>query len=75
MSFICKYCGMEFSNLEDLLWNSCSKNPNGGKHVPYEGSHANPFYCKYCGMEFSNLEDLLWNSCSKNPNSGKHEPL
>ena len=34
MSFICKYCGMEFSNLEDLVFNYCSNNPNSGKHEP-----------------------------------------
>ncbi len=75
MAFYCKYCGEEYSDLSRLLNYSCSRNPNGNYHQPYEGCHANPFYCKYCGEEYSDLSRLLNYSCSRNPNGNYHEPL
>ena len=81
MSVYCKLCGEEFSNLRDLVNNSCRNHPNGawnGNHQIYEGSHTNPFCCKFCGEEFSSLHDLVNNTCRNHPNGGynrKHEPL
>lgn len=37
MSFYCKFCGEEFSNLQDLVNSDCRNHPNGSyscKHEP-----------------------------------------
>lgn len=81
MSVYCKLCGEEFSNLRDLVNNSCRNHPNGawnGNHQAFEGSNTEYFYCKLCGEEFSSLHDLVNNTCRNHPNggyNGKHEPL
>lgn len=79
MSFYCKFCGEEFSDLSRLLNSYCNRHPNGGGnyHQAYEGSNTNPFYCKYCGETFSDLSRLLNSYCNRHPNGGGnfHEPF
>jgi len=72
--FHCQYCGTERSSISSLTASSCSKNPNGKYHVPYEGSEKSKFACKYCGTERSSISSLTASSCSKNPNGKYHHP-
>ena len=71
----CKYCGKEASSVFHLTTGSCSNNPEGKNHVPYEGSEKSKYTCKYCGKEASSIFHLTASSCSKNPNGKKHVPL
>lgn len=71
----CKYCGHERSSVSGLTGGSCSKNPEGKYHVPYEGSQKSKYACKYCGHERSSISGLTGGSCSKNPNGKYHVPL
>ena len=73
--FYCKYCGHERSSVSGLTGGSCSKNPEGKYHVPYEGSQKSKYACKYCGHERSSISGLTGGSCSKNPNGKYHVPL
>ena len=42
----CKYCGSSSSSISGLTSGSCSKNPEGKKHVPYEGDEkSNTIVC------------------------------
>lgn len=74
--FVCKYCGTASSSVAGLTNGSCSKNPAGGRHVPYEGSTTEKKYaCMYCGQQNTNIASLTGGSCSKNPSSKKfHVP-
>ena len=71
----CKYCGKSYSSVRDLTGSSCSNNPEGKYHVPYEGSEKSKYECKYCGKSYSSIRDLTGGSCSKNPNGKYHVPL
>ena len=71
----CKYCGVSYSSLRGLTSGSCSKNPEGKYHVPYEGSEKSKYECKYCGHVSSSISNLTGTSCSKNPNGKYHVPL
>ena len=71
----CKYCGDERSSISSLTSFSCSKNPEGKYHVPYEGSEKSKYECKYCGDERSSISSLTNGSCSKNPSGKYHVPL
>lgn len=71
----CKYCGHERSSVSGLTSGSCSKNPEGKYHVPYEGGEKSKYACKYCGHERSSISGLTGGSCSKNPNGKYHVPL
>ena len=71
----CKYCGSSYSNIRSLTNGSCSKNPEGKYHVPYEGSEKSKYECKYCGSSYSSIRSLTNGSCSKNPHGKYHEPL
>ena len=71
----CKYCGHERSSVSGLTGGSCSKNPEGKYHVPYEGSQKSKYACKYCGHERSSISGLTGGSCSKNPEGKYHVPL
>ena len=73
--FYCKYCGHERSSVSGLTGGSCSKNPEGKYHVPYEGDEKSKYACKYCGHERSSISGLTGGSCSKNPNGKYHVPL
>ena len=73
--FYCKYCGHERSSVSGLTGGSCSKNPEGKYHVPYEGSQKSKYACKYCGHERSSISGLTGGSCSKNPSGKYHVPL
>jgi ribosomal protein S14 len=70
----CQYCGTERSSISSLTGSSCSKNPSGKYHVPYEGSEKSKYACKYCGTERSSISSLTGSSCSKNPNGKYHIP-
>ena len=71
----CKYCGKSYSSISNLTSFSCSKNPEGKNHVPYEGSEKSKYECKYCGKSYSSISNLTSFSCSKNPNGKNHVPL
>ena len=75
----CKYCGMEFSSVRNLINNYCMKHPagkNGFHHELYEGSEKPQYTCKYCGMTFKTLRILTNNYCQRHPagRSRSHEP-
>ena len=70
----CLYCGTERSSISNLTSSSCSKNPDGKYHVPYEGSEKSKYNCKYCGTERSSISNLTSSSCNKNPNGKYHLP-
>ena len=71
----CKYCGHSSSSVKNLTGTTCSKNPEGKYHVPYEGSEKSKYECKYCGHVSSSISNLTGTSCSKNPNGKYHVPL
>ena len=68
------YCGSSSSSISGLTSGSCSKNPDGNKHVPYEGDEKSKYECKYCGSSSSSISGLTSGSCSKNPHGNKHVP-
>jgi len=70
----CLYCGTERATISILTSSSCSKNPNGKYHVPYEGSVKSKYECKYCGTGRASISILTSSSCSKNPNGKHHVP-
>lgn len=72
--YYCKYCGTNATSIFSLTNNPCSKNPNKGKHVLYEGSEKSQYTCKFCGSKTSTIFSLTNNPCSKNPNGRYHEP-
>ena len=76
----CRYCGIEANNVTDLVKNSgsCSYNPQGESHVPYEGnSEKSQHTCKYCGKNARSIESLVKysGSCNKNPQGKNHVPM
>jgi DNA-directed RNA polymerase subunit RPC12/RpoP len=73
--FFCKYCGTKHSSVAGLTASNCNKNPNGGKHVPYEGSTTEKAYvCMYCGTKHSTIAGLTASNCNKNPEGRHHVP-
>lgn len=74
MKIHCQYCGTERSSVSSLTSSTCSKNPTGKYHSPYEGSEKTKYTCKYCGTERLNISSLTSSSCSKNPNGKYHVP-
>jgi transcription elongation factor Elf1 len=72
--FHCLYCGTDRSSISSLTSSSCSKNPEGKYHVPYEGSEKSKYTCKYCGTDRSSISSLTSSSCSKNPKGKYHIP-
>ena len=76
--FACKYCGMEFSSVRDLIINWCQNHPlgkQGHHHELYEGGKKQQYTCKNCGRTYRTLVDLTRNSCQRNPSGNKcHEP-
>lgn len=71
--FYCKCCGEKYSSVSSLASGHCSRNPNGGHHVPYEGGEKSKYTCKYCGSQYQTLSSLTSGYCSKSP-TGKHFP-
>ncbi|TXJ34277.1 hypothetical protein EPJ69_02685 [Brachyspira aalborgi] len=69
------YCGVSYVSISSLTANSCSRNPIGKYHVPYEGDEKSKYECKYCGSLSSSISRLTEESCSKNPYGKYHEPL
>lgn len=72
--FHCLYCGADRSSIQSLTNSTCTKNPNGKYHVPYEGSEKSQYTCKYCGSERSSILSLTNSTCTKNPNGKYHIP-
>jgi hypothetical protein len=76
--YFCKYCGMEFSDVRNLVTNWCQNHPNGKNgmhHELYEGSEKQQYTCKYCGLSYRSLRDLTINNCQRHPEGrGHHEP-
>ena len=70
----CKYCGRTAFSVSLLTGMSCKKNPEGNKHVPYEGSEKPKYECKYCGRSGFSISSLTGMSCKNSP-SGYHIPL
>jgi hypothetical protein len=70
----CLYCGADRPSILSLTNATCSKNPNGKHHVPYEGSEKSKYNCKYCGTDRPSILSLTNASCSKNPNGKHHIP-
>ena len=70
----CLYCGTERSSISSLTSSTCSKNPEGKYHVPYEGGTKSKYTCKYCGTERSSISSLTSSSCTKNPKGKYHIP-
>lgn len=73
-NFYCKYCGTKYSSVSGLTAATCSRNPDGKKHVLYEGSEKSQYTCKHCGTKYSSITGLTAASCSRNPHGKKHEP-
>lgn len=71
----CQFCGTERSSILSLTAASCSKNPNGKYHSPYEGSEKLKYTCKYCGTERSSILNLTSATCNKNANGHYHVPV
>ncbi|GHU56830.1 hypothetical protein FACS189442_5680 [Spirochaetia bacterium] len=69
----CKWCGQKFPNVTQLSQGYCLKNPDGKKHVLYEGSEKAEYECKHCGRKFGNLTLMSQVSCLKSPGKS-HEP-
>ena len=72
--YYCKYCGDSATSIHSLTFRSCSQNPEGKNHVPYEGSEKKQYYCMYCGDSATSIHSLTFRSCSKNPYGKKHVP-
>lgn len=72
-NFYCKYCGTKMSSISGLTSNSCSMNPNKGKHVLYEGSEKAKYSCKHCGTKSNSFSGLVHNHCSRNESGKYHE--
>jgi len=76
--FFCKYCGMEYPDVRNLVNNQCRNHPlgkHGYRHELYEGSVKQQYTCKNCGMIFRSMRDLTRNLCRKNLSGNKcHEP-
>ena len=72
-NYLCKFCGTKMSSISALTTNSCSMNPNKGKHVLYEGSEKAQYSCKHCGTKNSSFSALVHNSCSRNSDGKYHE--
>jgi DNA-directed RNA polymerase subunit RPC12/RpoP len=75
----CKWCGMSFSDVRNLVNNACPRNPwgqAGSKHELYEGSEKPKYVCKYCGQTFRTIGDMsATRTCGRNPAGNKrHEP-
>ena len=74
--FLCKHCGLEFSDIRTLTSNICSNHPSGAgrRHELYEGGVKTQYVCKHCGMTYRALRDLTRNRCTKDPSGkGRHE--
>ena len=72
--FYCKYCGHERSSVSGLTSGSCSKNPEGKYHVPYEGDKKEMYSCKYCGSSYYTIKELTSELCLRNPKGKFHVP-
>lgn len=72
--YYCKWCGSSASSVSSLTSGSCSKNPVGRKHEPYEGEEKKFYFCKYCGTRGSSISSLTSGSCSKSPTK-RHVPM
>jgi hypothetical protein len=75
----CKWCGMSFPDVRNLVNNNCQRNPwgqTGRKHELYEGSEKPQYVCKYCGQTFRTIGDMsVTKTCWKNPDGNKrHVP-
>ena len=73
--FFCNYCGSGYDSVGALTNGTCTKNPNGKNHVPYEGGIKSRYVCKYCGSGYSSIGSLTNGTCNKNPNSKSHVPM
>jgi len=75
--FYCKYCGMQYDDVRNLVNNQCQNHPlgkHGHRHELYEGGVKQQYTCKYCGRVFRSMLDLTRNFCQKNPSGNKcHE--
>ncbi len=72
-NFYCKWCGRNYSSVSSLVQGACGLNPEGKKHVLYEGGEKSQYTCKLCGRNYPKLSSLVQGSCSKSPNK-KHQP-
>ncbi|NLN01713.1 MAG: hypothetical protein GX174_07410 [Lentisphaerae bacterium] len=73
--FYCVHCGQKYGELRSLVSNSCTRNPDGRYHEPYDGDVAGDFTCKYCGRTYRDIRNMVANSCPKNPvRGGRHSP-
>jgi nitrate reductase cytochrome c-type subunit len=78
--YYCKWCGIEYDDIRNLVTNNCQNNPDKSrphKHELYEGSEKSQYFCKYCGMGYRDLRNLTRNHCQKHPPGHpghNHEP-
>ncbi|MDR0927299.1 MAG: hypothetical protein LBO69_05985 [Ignavibacteria bacterium] len=71
--YYCKYCGSHYDSIAQLVGQNCYKNPDGKRHVLYEGSTQKKEYvCKHCGAHAGNIARLTGLTCPKNRNGNKH---
>lgn len=70
--YYCELCGAEFTSVQSLTINSCSRIK--GKHKLYEGSPKSEYTCKYCGQKSHSIRTLTMNRCHKNPYDNRHAP-
>lgn len=78
-SVYCKWCGMKFADVRNLIINTCQKNPagyTGHKHELYEGTEKTQYVCKFCGRIFRTIGDMGVNlNCTNSPHANRrHEP-
>ena len=69
----CKWCGVNYPTIANLVANTCSRNPEGKYHALYEGSEKSKYSCKFCGVSYPTIGNLTASSCQKSPNK-KHQP-
>ena len=69
MVYYCKKCGMQFTDMQRLVYEGCCE---GGKHEPYRGVETGPWHCVKCGTTFNNFRTLVYERCCR---GGKHEPV
>ncbi len=78
--FYCEYCGADYTSVQALTRNKCSRHPEGaykGNHKLYEGGEKSKYTCKYCGSTFSTISSMTRNKCTRHPNGvnkGNHSP-
>lgn len=79
-NFYCEYCGQQYSSVQSLTSDSCSRHTSGaykGKHKLYEGGEKSMYTCKYCGQQANSIQSLTSNPCPRHPDGaykGKHAP-